>query len=392
MTIYAWIASIRDHYAKLSHREKPVVGLLATVLGLLVIILLMKGCIAIVFNHKIVENKPLMLHQRNKIFVPEYSALRSQIIVMAVSVESIPHIVSVPGVVEMDPTRVVNILPPLTGRLMRLPVNLGQWVKRHQVLAEVSSPALAQAYSDRDKALSAFKLAEATLGRTKKVFEAGANSIKDIQSATNDYVQAKAELQRTELTLKTLGNKGFNRLIIKAPFEGLVTAINYGKGSYLNDTSTPLLTIMNNNAVWVTANIPENLVGITAKGQAVEVLIEAYPKQVLQGTVSFVSPFLEPDTRRNKTRILFKNPNHKLQSNMFATVKISVEQPKQILIPHSAILMNDDATSVYVEIAPWTFVRRRVVLGHEDAGKVRVESGLNAGDRVVISGGIFVND
>ena len=55
-------------------------------------------------------------------------------------------------------------------------------------------------------------------------------------------------------------------------------------------------------------------------------------------------------------------------------------------------MMNSDTTSVYVETTPWTFVRREVELGAEDEGNIQVIAGLNAGDRVVTSGGVLVND
>jgi cobalt-zinc-cadmium efflux system membrane fusion protein len=118
----------------------------------------------------------------------------------------------------------------------------------------------------------------------------------------------------------------------------------------------------------------------------------AYPKVIWHGTVSFVSSFLEPDTRRNKTRILLPNPNGKLQPNMFATIKVTVNQPSRPVIPLSAVLMNNETTSVYVEVAPWVYKRREVTLGTEDGEHVRVLSGLNPGERVVVCGGVFIND
>ena len=77
---------------------------------------------------------------------------------------------------------------------------------------------------------------------------------------------------------------------------------------------------------------------------------------------------------------------------MYATVKISLIEPDQVIIPISSILMNNDTTSVFVETTPWTFVRRDIELGLEDDKSVRVVSGLTAGERVVTSGGVLMND
>ena len=62
------------------------------------------------------------------------------------------------------------------------------------------------------------------------------------------------------------------------------------------------------------------------------------------------------------------------------------------MVPVTAVVMNDDTTSVYVEVQPWVFERHRVWLGAEDLDKVRVVAGLKPGELVVTLGGILVND
>ncbi len=392
MTIHALISLLRTKYTSLSDRQKLVVTLLVALFSLLSMALLFKCCLAIAANKKNVAPEPIIIRQEKKIIIPKNSPLRSQMMIKTVKTSTTPHMVSFPGIVEADPSRIVNILPPLTGHLIALNVKLGDTVKQNQVLAVIRSPDLARAYSDHKKALSILKLTTEALRRTRGVNRAGANSIKDIDLAQNNYIQAVNELKRTKATLKTLGHNGFSLLNIKSPTEGRVTALNYGIGSYINDLTAPLLTVSNIKSVWVTANIPENLTGVVSKDLPVDVFLAAYPKQILHGKVTFVNAFLEPDTRRNKTRIAFPNPDGKLQPNMFATVKIALTQPNQVIIPLSSILMNNDTTTVYVETTPWTFVKRDVELGTEDGENVRILSGLNAGERVVTSGGVLVND
>ena len=144
--------------------------------------------------------------------------------------------------------------------------------------------------------------------------------------------------------------------------------------------------------VWISVNVPQNLIGAVAEKQSAKIIVPTYPERTLEGKISFVNAYLEADTRRNKTRIAFKNPDGILQPNMYVNVKISVPQPERVMIPISAILMNDDTTSVYVETAPWVFERRQVQLGLEDGLEIRVLSGLKAQERVATAGGIFIND
>lgn len=339
---------------------------------------------------------PAMVRQSDKLTIPANSPLRTRVIVSPVGASATAHELSLPGIVEADPARTVNLLPPLTGRLVELKVKLGDEVKQGQLLAVISSPDLDQAYSDVDKARDTLDLARKALDRARSVHDAGANAVKDFEQANSNYEQALAESKRAEARLQTLDSNSHNgksrALNITAPVSGAITALNYGAGSYINDATVAMLTISNLDNVWVTANVPEDLVGTIAKGQAADVELSAYPGQKLHGTISFVSAILEPDTHRNKTRISFSNADGKLKPNMYANVSIAVPQSQQIVVPTSALLMNNDSTTVFVEVSPWTFVRRTVELGHEDDDSVRIRSGLAAGDRIVVRGGVLLND
>ena len=77
---------------------------------------------------------------------------------------------------------------------------------------------------------------------------------------------------------------------------------------------------------------------------------------------------------------------------MFANVKLAVAQTKKIVIPTSALLMNNDSITVFVEVAPWVFVRRTVELDKEDGEQVSILSGLSTGERIIVRGGVLLND
>ena len=334
----------------------------------------------------------MMIHQGNHIKIPKHSPLRAKMTIKSVSATNALHLVTLPGIIEAPPVRTVSILPPLTGRLTTINVNLGDFVKKNQLLAEISSPDLAQASADNEKANDALYFATDALNRAKRVNHAGGIAIKDLQQAQSNYNQAQTEAKRAKDRLETLDNNGFSLLPIKAPIPGRITAINYGIGSYITDPTAVLMIVSDLTSVWVNANVPENLVGSITKNQAVDVVLPAYPDKHLKSRISFVDAMLDPNTHRNKTRIILPNLNGALQPNMYATVQITVPEPFHIALPTSAILMNDDSTTVFVETAPWVFERRPVTLGPEDKNQVWVLSGLTSGDRVVLDGGIFIND
>ena len=338
---------------------------------------------------------PMFEHQNNNIVIPAKSPLRARVQVGAVDNAAAVHTISLPAVVEADPALTVNIVPPLTGRLTELKVKLGDSVRQGQVLAVISSPDLAQAFADADKARDARELAARALQRARGVNEAGANAGKDLEQAQSNYAQAAAEAVRADARLKTLGADGSGKshaLTLTAPVSGTVTALNNGAGSFLNDPTATLMTIANLDQVWVTANVPENLIASVAKGQGVDVVLASDPDHPRRGVIGFVSAVLDADTHRSKARIAFANRDGKLKPNMYASVNVAVPQTACLRVPASALLMNNDSTTVFVEVAPWTFERRAVQTGTEDGDMVGIVSGLRAGERVVVRGGVLLND
>jgi cobalt-zinc-cadmium efflux system membrane fusion protein len=181
-------------------------------------------------------------------------------------------------------------------------------------------------------------------------------------------------------------------LTVTAPVGGSITALSVAPGTMINDPTVALMTISDLSTVWVTALVPEKDAAAVSKSQDAEVSLVAYPGRVLHGKVLFVSDVIEPDSRRNKIRIAFSNPDYALKPNMFGTVVISGAAHPEVVVPSSALLMNNDRTSVFVATAPWTFERRIVEPTLEEGTTVAIRSGVNAGEQVVVKGGILLND
>lgn len=343
------------------------------------------------------DSTPAFVHKGDQIIVPENSTLRSRLNVQRVTVKNTPQILQLPAIVEADPARTVNILPPLSGKVVRLDVRLGDRVVKNQPLVVIDSSDLAQAYADDDKARSALDHAKRTLERSRSVHQEGGGPLKDLEQAESDYLQAEAEFNRAEDRLRGIGVQpkphGKSRLLtIVAPVTGTITALTTASGAFANDLTASLLTISNLDSVWVTAMVPETDIALVAARQSVDVSLSAYPGQVFHGSVSFVSNVVEPDTRRTKVRIAFANRGSTFKPNMFATASFKIPQKSAVYVPNSALLMDNDSTTVLVEVAPWTFSKRQVSPGYGEADNTRIDQGLNPDERVVVKGGVLLHD
>ncbi len=336
-------------------------------------------------------------HVGNRIVVPDTSPLRALLTVAAPTLKDVVRTLVLPAVVEADPSRTVRVMPPVTGRVTELKVQLGGRVTRGQELAVIDSGDLAQAYADIEKARSTVTLTKKALDRQMALEKAGGAAIKDREQAQSDYALAVAELDRAEARLRAIGisadQKEPSRLLsVKAPVSGSVTDLQVAPGAFLNDATAAMMTIADLDKVWVTANVPEKDIAFVFPNQAVKVTFRSYPDDVFNGKVLFVSDVVEADTRRNKVRIAFDNPDRILKPNMFADASFEAPAVPRLMVPTSALLMTNDTTSVFVEVSDWAFERRNVEIAYQEGAAVAIKTGLRPGERVVVKGGVRLND
>jgi cobalt-zinc-cadmium efflux system membrane fusion protein len=335
-----------------------------------------------------------------RVVVPEGSPVWGKLTIGPVGTEDIQRKLVLPAVVEADPARTVKVLPPVTGRVTNLLVQLGERVTQGQDLAVIDSGDLALAYADVEKAKSMVTLTKKTLDRQLGLEKANAAAIKDREQAQSDYAQAVAELERAETRLRAIGvpsdkpddKEGSRLLTLKAPAAGSVIDLQVARGAFVNDPTAAIMTIANLGTVWVTANVPENDTARVAKGQDVEVVLPAWRGEVFAGKVLFVSDILDPDTRRTKVRIAFSNPDHRLKPNMFAEATFLAPKETAPVVPTQALILKDETDQVFVEVAPWTFEARPVEVSFQQGDRAVVARGLKPGERIVMKGGVLLND
>jgi cobalt-zinc-cadmium efflux system membrane fusion protein len=343
------------------------------------------------------QTEPALARVGDRIVVPPSSPLRTRLVVEEPTMKEVSRTLVLPAVVEADPARTVKVLPPVAGRVIDLKVQLGARVTEGQELAVIDSSDLAQAFSDEEKARSMLKLTKQALDRLLVLEKTAAIAVKDREQAQSDFAQAVSEFDRSQSRLQAIGvspdQKERSRLLsLKAPVAGSVIDLQMAPGAFLNDPTAAVMTLANLDTVWVTANVPEKDISFVFTGQTVNVAFASYPDKVFSGKVLFVSDVVEPDTRRNKVRIAFDNPDKALKPNMFANATFVAPPVTRILVPNSALMMTADRTSVFVEVASWAFERRNIEIAYQEDATTAVKSGLSPGERVVVKGGVRLND
>lgn len=338
---------------------------------------------------------PAYTVQDNKIIIPAGSPLRSKIAVSAVTDSSIPQDVLAPAVVEADPGHQYRILTPLAGRITQLGVHLGDRVSAGQTLAILTSPDLSSAQADDVRARAQLRLTSVARDRAVALKGIGGGADKDVQQAQADFAAAQAEAARAADRLRQLGAAAKMRgsgLALTAPASGIVTDLAAAPGAFWTDPTASLMTVSDISTVWITANVTESNLATIHTGQTAAITLTAYPGESITGRVQSIAPLLDPDTRRTKVRIAIPNANGRLKPGMFASANFAAPAKGAPTVPTTALLLKDDATTVYAELRPWTFERRVVETGAEQSGRTVITRGVGVGERVIAKGGVLLDD
>jgi cobalt-zinc-cadmium efflux system membrane fusion protein len=293
--------------------------------------------------------------------------------------------------IQENPTTVVHIYPPISGRVLALKVLPGQEVARGQVVVMLQSTDLQQARSDYEKARIEAARADLQLNRGRDLLQHEVMSQKDFDDLNALDEAAHAELSRTLQTLHILGYKETDTsdlVAIRSPIQGVVLDVNTASGELQRslDNATAIATIANINDVWVVADLYPRDVQAVRRGQAVEVRVNGYPDTIFHGVIDNISDAVDAQTLTLKVRVVLPNPHHRLKPQMYATVAVTNQKRNAIVLPATAVIRDGVSTYVYIQTGENKYDRRDVRIGEAHDATVEITGGLNEGDRVVSTG------
>jgi len=320
----------------------------------------------------------------------------------AVELTNYHKTVEATGTVDFDYDQATVILAPMGGPVSRLLVSIGDQVTAEQPLAEVDSPDFTTAISAYRKALATEKITRELADQDQALIERHGISLREADQARIDATNAEADtesalqqlvsLKVAPETIKAIQDGKATapvRGLIRSPIAGTVVERDATPGELLQAGATPCFTVADLSKVWVMANLFGADVDSVSLGDPAEVLTGTGN---FAGTVNNISSEVDPDTRSVEVRVAAGNPGGALKRDMYVRVLIhSKTETPGLLVPVSAILLNEESLPfVYVAQADGSFARQRVTLGYRDGNRYDITSGLKAGDRVVVDGGLFV--
>jgi cobalt-zinc-cadmium efflux system membrane fusion protein len=287
---------------------------------------------------------------------------------------------------------------PFTARVARIEARAGDWVQPGDPLLVLQSEEVGAATSAFYSANADYELAEVNFERESQLFESGVAPRKNLTSAETALRVAAASLNAAEKKLHVLGFTESQTEVLKethqinptitlfAPIAGKVVTNNAVLGAMVDET-TEILTIMNPTVLWAEAEIYERDIARIRPGLDVEVTVPAYPDEIFNGTISYISDILDPETRTITIRTEVANTGLKLKPGMFADLTIELaENGHAVSVPTTAVLEDRGVPFLFVRTDDHHFQPRIVTLGASGGGFVEIASGLDEGEIVVTTG------
>lgn len=290
-----------------------------------------------------------------------------------------------------------RISSPVSGRVVAIKAQLGDSVRAGQTLLVLDSPDLGSAESDLEKAQADANVKRLALARAQTLYSGEALARKDLEAAQADYAAARAEARRARLRLHNLAPAGAvnagEGYPLRSPIAGVVVDRQVNPGMEVRpDLPNPLFVVTDPARLWVSVDLPENLLGKVALGHPVAIEVDAYPGQRFTGHIDKIAPALDPVTRRIMLRCSVDSGAAQLKAEMFARITLLADAGKLAFrIPNAALVSDGLYSYVFVEQTPGVLRKRRVTLAAQDRDYAYSVDSLRPGERIVTSGALLLN-
>lgn len=268
-----------------------------------------------------------------------------------------------------------NIAPQTAGRISRILVDIGDFVKKGQVVAEMDQTQLAQVELQ-------LKNNETEFNRLKELYEVGGLSKSDLDAIEMAYKVSKTQYENLK-----------ENATLVSPINGVITARNYDAGD-MYAMAAPIYTVEQIVPVKLLVGISETDYSKVKKGDSVEITADALPGKTFYGKVRKIYPTVDPTTRTFTVEVVIDNNYSTLRPGMFVRATVKFGANNSVVIPDVAVVKQQGSGErfVYILNEDGTVTYQKVVLGRRMGAEYEVLEGIADGAKVVTGGQIRLKD
>jgi RND family efflux transporter MFP subunit len=281
------------------------------------------------------------------------------------------------------------IFAQTSGYLKKWYLDIGATVKKDDVLAEIDTPEvdqqLAQAQAQLKVAQAAFNLAEVTYNRSQQLYKTNVISAQDFDTAVDNYTGARSTVVVDQAAVGRLEVLE-NFKILRAPFDGIVTARNTDIGDYIPAGSgTALFRMAATSVLRVYVTVPQTLSALVKAGEQAQITVNQFPGQTFQAHVVSTAGAINPTSKRLLTELEAPNPTGAPLAGAFIQTSLDIPiDGAGVLIPPMTLLFQAGKPAVALINPKGQVEIRQVDITHDFGTRLQIPDGLSESDRLII--------
>lgn len=298
------------------------------------------------------------------------------------------------GKIEPDNNKQAQVYSIVGGNVIKINVELGDYVNKGQVLATVRSGEVAEFQKEKLDAKSDVAVEEKNLQVAKDMYAGKLATEKDVLAAERELEKAKAELSRITEIYGIYNLQSGSVFDITAPISGFIVQKDINQNEQLRaDNSSVLFSIAEINEVWAIANVNESDISKVQINYDAEVTTLSFPDEKYLGKIDKIFNAIDPETKAMKVRVRIPNSSLKLKPEMNATVTVRyLEDKKLVAVPASSVIFDKSKDWVMVFKDRNNIETRRVHVYSQVGDVAYIKDGLKEGEKVISKNGILIYD
>lgn len=298
------------------------------------------------------------------------------------------------GKISADKNKLIEVYPMIGGNVEKVYVELGDYVKKGQLLATIRSTEAAGYEKDYEDALGEVKVAENNLKVAKEMFEGKLNTERDVLLAKNELNIAKSQLNRIRQTYKIINIKPGSIYQVVAPISGYIIQKNINQDMQLrSDRSDNIFDVADTKDVWAIANVNESDINLVSLGMDACVSTLSNQDKVFKGKIDKIFRIIDPETNAMNVRVVLDNANSLLIPDSKATITVSYTENKSMLaIPSKAIVFDNNKNFVMVYKDKKHIETRPVEVYRQLKDITYLTSGLKEGEKIITQNQLLFYD
>ncbi len=298
------------------------------------------------------------------------------------------------GKITADNNRLIEVFPIVGGNVLKVNVELGDYVQKGQVLAIIRSSQIAEYEQQMMDAKNDLLIARNNYRVAQELFNGKLNSEKDVIEAKGQVDKALSQLNRIEEIYKIYNVKEGSLYEVKAPISGFIIEKHINQDMLLrSDKTDNIFDIAQINEVWAIANVNESDINQVRLGENASVTTLSYPDKVYTGKVDKIFNIIDPQTKAMKVKIILPNPDYLLKPEMRATIKLSYTEEKNMLaVPSKSIIFDKSKYYVMVYHDKNNIETRQVEIFRQLDDLTYISSGLSEHEQVIVKNQLLIYD